>query len=72
MKPMGWLGVVLLVAGLAFLVFPVMSFTTREEVVDIGPVEITHEETERVPIPAIAAGAAVAAGLVLIVTGRRH
>lgn len=70
MKPMGWLGVVLLVAGLAFLIFPVISFTERDKVVDIGPLEVTTEETERVPIPAIAAGAAIVAGLVLIVAGR--
>ncbi len=72
MRLLTWLGIALLVGGLVFLVYPAVSYTTTEEVLDIGPLEVERETTERVPIPPLAAGAAVAAGLVLVVVGRRR
>ena len=38
---------------------------------DLGAIQITSEEKHKFPIPAIAAGLAVAAGLVLVVMGAR-
>ena len=65
------LGILLLLAGLAGLAWPVISYTERDKVVDIGPVEVTTEKERRVPIPPIAGGLAAAAGVVLMVTGAR-
>jgi hypothetical protein len=65
------LGVILLVAGLAGLAWPVISYTTTEKVVDIGPVEVTAERERRVPVPPIAGGLAAVAGIVMIVAGSR-
>jgi hypothetical protein len=65
------LGVILLVAGLAGLAWPVISYTTTEKVVDIGPVEVTADREKRVPIPPIVGGLAAVAGLVIIVTSGR-
>ena len=66
------LGVILLVAGLAGLAWPVISYTKTEKVVDIGPIEVTAEREKRVPVPPIVGGLAAAAGLVIIVTSSRH
>jgi hypothetical protein len=63
------LGVILLVAGLAGLAWPVISYTKTEKVVDIGPIEVTAEREKRVPVPPIVGG--LAAVLVLIVTANR-
>ncbi len=41
------LGVILLIAGLAGLAWPVITYTTTEKVVDIGPVEVTAEREKR-------------------------
>ena len=65
------LGVILLVAGLAGLAWPVISYTKTEKVVDIGPVEVTAEREKRVPVPPIVGGLAAIAGLVIIVAGSR-
>jgi len=65
------LGVILLVAGLAGLAWPVISYTTTEKVVDIGPVEVTAEREKRVPVPPIVGGLAAIAGVVIIVAGSR-
>jgi hypothetical protein len=49
-----------------------ISYTTREEVVDLGPVEVTAEDEHRIPLPPILGGAAIVVGLILLVTGRRR
>lgn len=63
------LGIVLIILGLIGFVIGGFSFTQTEEVADLGPVEIETEESRSVRIPPIASGAAVAAGLVLVVAG---
>jgi hypothetical protein len=65
------LGVILLVAGLAGLAWPVISYTKTDKVVDIGPVEVTTERKERVPVPPLVGGLAAVAGVIIIVAGSR-
>jgi hypothetical protein len=64
--------IVLIVVGALMLAFPVISYTTRDEVVDIGPLEVTAEDEHRVPLPPILGGAAIVIGLGLLFTGRRR
>jgi uncharacterized membrane protein HdeD (DUF308 family) len=62
--------VVLIVVGVLMFAYPVISFTTRDEVADLGPIEITQEERHRVPMPPILGGIAVVVGLGLLFMGR--
>ena len=71
MRGMKLFGVILLVAGLAGLAWPVISYTKTEKVVDLGPIEVTAEREKRVPVPPIVGGLAAVAGLVIIVTSSR-
>ena len=71
MRGMKLLGVILLVAGLAGLAWPVISYTKTEKVVDLGPVEVTAERQKHVPVPPIVGGLAAVAGLVIIVASSR-
>ena len=71
MRGMKLLGVILLVAGLAGLAWPVISYTRTEKVVDLGPIEVTAEREKHVPVPPIVGGLAAVAGLVIIVTSSR-
>ena len=63
-------GIVLAVLGLVGLVWGGFTYTTREKVVDIGPIHATHDETHRVPLPPIAGAVALIGGIVLIVARR--
>lgn len=65
-------------AGIALILFGVIGFavghigiTTKETVLDIGPLEVNKEEKHGFAIPDVAAGLALAAGLVLVVAGSR-
>jgi hypothetical protein len=71
MKPMAIAGVILIVVGLAALALGGFSYTTRETVVDLGPLQATAERERRFPVPPVAGGAAVAAGVALLVVGMR-
>jgi len=72
MRGLVLVGVLLIVAGLAALTWPVISYTRTEKVVDLGPVEVTADRERRVPVPPLVGGLAVAAGLILVVSSRRH
>ena len=62
------LGIVLIGLGLLGLAWGGFTYTTREKVVDIGPIHATRDETHSVPLPPIAGAVAVIAGIVLLVT----
>ena len=66
------LGAVLIVLGVAVLALKGITYTTKEEVLDVGPIEATATEKHRVPLSPIAGGIAVVAGLVLVLAARRN
>ena len=65
------LGIVLIVLGLVGLVWGSSTFTTREKVVDIGPIHATREKTHNVPLTPIAGAVALIGGVVLLVAGKK-
>lgn len=72
MKPLTLAGALLLVLGLAALAYQGFTYTTRETVLEVGPIHATAETEKTVDIPPILGGAAVVAGLVLLVAGRKR
>jgi hypothetical protein len=66
------LGVILIALGVVGLAIGVIRYTTREKVVDIGPIEASVERERRIPVPPIAGVIAVAAGVVLLIAGGRQ
>jgi membrane-bound ClpP family serine protease len=72
LNPLGVAGVVLLVLGLAALAYQGISYTSRETVIDLGPIHATAERQRTLPLPPIFGIAAVAAGVVLLMTGVRR
>ena len=64
-------GIVLIALGLIGLVWGGFTYTTREKVVDIGPIHATRDETHNVPLPPIAGALALVGGIVLMVAGNK-
>jgi hypothetical protein len=71
MRPAQIIGIVLIIGGLVGLLMGGFSFTREEKVLDVGPLEASVEKRERVPIPPIVGGLAVAAGVALLFVGRK-
>jgi hypothetical protein len=62
---------ILIALGLVGLVWGGITYTTREKLVDIGPIHATREQTHNDPLPPIAGAAALIGGVVLLVAGRK-
>jgi hypothetical protein len=64
------LGALLIVVGLIGIVWGGFTYTKREKIVDIGPIEATRDKHERVPIPPIAGAASLIVGITLLAMKR--
>lgn len=62
-------GVILLILGLALLLFGGFSYTTQDKT-SIGPITIEHPEEHRLPFSPIAGVLLGVTGAILMVTGR--
>ncbi len=71
MRPLSLFAIVLIIAGIAGLVVENVSWTEKEKVVDVGPIQVESEEKHNLPIPTIAGVIAVIAGIGLLVIDRR-
>ena len=65
------LGMILVALGLFGLAWGGFTYTTREKVVDIGPIHATRDETHHVPLPPILGAVVLVGGVVLLVAGRK-
>jgi len=71
MKTYTVIGIVLIVIGIFAFAYQGFSFTTREKVVDIGPIHLTAEKTRTIPLPPIVGGISLVGGILLLVVGRK-
>ena len=65
------IGIVLIIVGVLALAIGGIRYTTREKVVDVGPIHATAEKQHNIPLSPIAGIAAVVGGIVLVVAGSR-
>ena len=71
MKTYTLIGIILIVIGIAAFAYQGITYTTREKVVDIGPIQMTADKTKTIPLPPIVGGIALVGGIVLLVVGSR-
>jgi hypothetical protein len=71
MKPQIIIAIMLIVLGLAAFAYQGITYTTREKVVDLGPIQVTAERTKTLSLPPIVGAIALVGGIVLLVMGSR-
>jgi hypothetical protein len=69
MKSPAMIGVLLALLGIGALVYQGITYTTRETVLDLGPIQATRETTKTMPLPPLLGGMALLGGVFLIVLG---
>jgi hypothetical protein len=62
---------ILIALGLFGLALGGFTYTSREKVVDIGPIHATRDETHHVPLPPIAGAVSLVGGIVLLLAGKK-
>ena len=69
MKRIMLIGIVLIALGIAALVYRGVTYTSRGKIIDIGPIQATHETTKTIPLSPIFGVNALAGGIVLVIIG---
>ena len=65
-------GVALIVLGVIALVYQGITYTTRDKIIDVGPLKAEVKREKTIPLSPLFGVAAVAGGIVfLLVAGRR-
>ena len=65
------LGIILIGLGLIGLAWGGFSYTTKEKVIDIGPIQATREKTHDVPLPPVAGALALIGGIALLIVSTK-
>jgi uncharacterized membrane protein len=71
MKSITLTGILLILFGAVMLAYQGFTYTKREKVLDLGPIEATKETRKTVPIPPIVGGLALVGGVALVAVGAR-
>lgn len=72
MKPLAVLGVLLIIIGVVALAYQGFTYTTKEKVVDLGPLKVEAEKQKTVPLPPILGAVALLGGVVLLIASTRR
>ncbi|MCX6561533.1 MAG: DUF3185 domain-containing protein [Candidatus Aminicenantes bacterium] len=65
-------GIILIVLGVLALAYQGIQYTSREKVVDIGPIKVTADEKKTIPLPPIVGGLALIGGIALVLADRKR
>jgi len=71
MKTNTVLAIILIIVGIVAFAYQGITYTSREKVVDLGPVQVTTEKTSTFPLPPIVGGIALVGGIVLLLVGKK-
>ena len=69
MKPMIWIGILLVVVGALVLAYRGIDYTREKNVLDVGSVHLTAETHERLSLPPMLGGLLLIGGVVVLVMG---
>ena len=72
MKSFTLIGIILLVVGCLALAYQGFTYTTREKVIDVGPVQVTAEKEKTISLPPLIGALAVGTGAVFLFAGLRR
>jgi uncharacterized membrane protein len=71
MKTTTILGIALILLGFVAFAYQGITYTTRENVIDIGPLQATVDKKETIPLPPLVGGLALVGGIALLIVGVR-
>jgi len=70
-NPTMLVGIALIVLGIVAFAYKGISYTSREAVIDIGPIKATADTQKTIPLSPLLGGLALVGGIVLVVVGAK-
>jgi uncharacterized membrane protein len=70
-KPITLVGIALFVLGIVALTYQGITYTSRETVIDIGPLHATADRQKTIPLSPLLGGLTLVGGIVLVVAGSK-
>jgi hypothetical protein len=64
-------GIALIILGIVALAYRGITYTQREKIVDIGPLQATADREKTIPLPPILGGLSLVGGIVLVIVGSK-
>ena len=71
MKTNTVLAIILIIVGIVAFAYQGISYTSRDKVINLGPLQVTTEKTSTFPLPPIVGGIAMVGGIVLLLVGNK-
>ena len=70
-NPIMLVGVALIVLGIVAFAYQGITYTSREKIIDIGPIQATADTQKTIPLSPLLGGLVLAGGIVLVVVGAK-
>jgi uncharacterized membrane protein len=70
-NPITLLGIALVLLGIVAFVYQGITYTSREKIIDIGPIQATADTKKTIPLSPLLGGLALVGGIVLVVVGAK-
>jgi hypothetical protein len=70
-SPITFVGIALIVLGIVAFAYQGITYTSREKIIDIGPIQATAETEKTIPLSPLLGGLALVGGIVLVVVGAK-
>jgi hypothetical protein len=64
--------ILLIALGVTALAYQGITYTTREKILQVGPIKATAEKERTIPLPPLLGGLALAGGVVLLAVAARR
>lgn len=71
LKPLALVGIALIVLGIVALAYQGITYTSRETVIDLGPIHATADTQKTIPLSPLLGGLALIGGIGLVVVGAK-
>ena len=70
-NPITLVGIALILLGIVAFAYQGISYTSREKVIDIGPLHATADTQKTIPLSPLLGGLVLVGGIVLVVVGAK-
>ena len=66
------LGIALIMLGVVAFTYQGITYTTREKVIDLGPLQATVDKKQTIPLTPLVGGLALVGGIMLLIGGAKR